>query len=158
MSARRDDPVEGGMTLADGENELRLEVESYEFADARDEHDANWLVVAGEVRLGSSHWRFREACLLTWELEALMSFLWLAADDPTTPRDITFREPLLAFSWNGARRLRVSLDGEAKPDEQRGGEHFGPPVAIDFDCAPDDLLRVRSELELQRRRFPRRGN
>lgn len=157
MSAHDRAPLEGVVTFGSGDEWLRLRVQSYQFADATDEHDANWLVIAGEVQLDSLRWRFDDPCLLTWELESLMTFLWLAADDPTTPRTITFLEPLLAFTWNGDGTLRIALEGEAKAHARTGGSGSAAPLLLDVACTPDDLLRARSELEFQRRRFPRRA-
>lgn len=142
------------MTLRSGEHSVRLRVEKYQFAEATNEHDANWLVVGGEIRLGARRWRFSDPCLLTWELESLLAFLRLAADDPSTPRTITFLEPLLAFTWNGFGELRVALGRDAKPKELRVDEE---PIYVDVPCSPDDLRRIGGELELECRRFPRRA-
>jgi hypothetical protein len=146
------------MQLGGGERRIALRLARYQFADATDEHDANWLVVDGEVRFGELKWRFVDPCLLTWEIDELIHLLERAADEPSTPGRTEFLEPLLAFAWNGAGVLQIALDAEAKPDVLRGAALAGDPLRVELRCGPDELRRAARELALQRRNFPRRAS
>ncbi|WP_231126163.1 WapI family immunity protein [Motilibacter aurantiacus] len=115
---------------------LRLVPSAYEFPAAREEDDANWLVVRGEARAAAgAAWAFSSPCLSTGEAAALGTWLRAAAAgdvaplpapadglwDDTSPGLLTFLEPVLAFSVAAvsgtACTVRAHLSLEAEPPD-----------------------------------------
>lgn len=119
------------LTSTDG-TEIELRPVRYQFpatvGSEPGEWDANWLVVRGRVRLADGqHWRFEDACMTTWEAEALARWLRRVAADEVIASPfpageghlLAFTEPNLAFSLaetrDEFRTIRVHFSFEASP-------------------------------------------
>jgi hypothetical protein len=62
-----------------GNSWFRLHVLAYQFPEATDLDDANWLIINGECSLKGRQWSFIDPCLETWDLERLATWLSAAA-------------------------------------------------------------------------------
>lgn len=127
--------------------------------------DANWLNVAGDLRLpdGRRH-SFVDPCLTTWEARQLADWLSPVAAGMAVPAkdeggpDLTFTEPCVAFSLavssTGDLVLRVYLSLEAEPPfvvaGQRGMFENYIPLATNHAA----VLRAATELTSELSAFP----
>jgi hypothetical protein len=133
-----------------------LRFAGYQFpGDATSEYDSNWLVVEGVVRHPRGDWRFRDPCLLTYEVARLAD--WLEAVGAGTEPEswCGFIEPNLSFEVAGKdleRVLRVSFAIEARPRWATADEE----VAVEFPLATLDLGPAVATLRAQLREFPQR--
>lgn len=108
--------------------------------------DANWLVVAGNVRLADGRgWSFSEPCLTTWEARSLGSWLRGVVNGTVRPTAFdgddedaleTFTEPNLAVSLaarsGGSAVVRVHCSLESRPPWHGDGfDIFGFFVSLD---------------------------
>jgi hypothetical protein len=138
-----------GMHLEAGNgNSLALHIQGYQFGRSTDRFDSNWLVVSGNVQLPPLHWRFRDPCLLTFEVRELAAWLRQAANPMAQAEPLDFTEPNLRFAVldrsEPTVQVRVWFDLECRPEETRTvefGEFFG-----DFDLHVQDLVRAADEL------------
>ena len=79
--------------------ELSLGVLGYQFPDEIDYWDANWLIIEGAVAHPQGSWRFRDACLTSFELRQLAEWLdGVARGDPDADSGY-FTEPCLEFRY-----------------------------------------------------------
>lgn len=136
-----------GLETSNG-NSLALHIEGYQFGRSADRFDSNWLVVSGNVQLPPLQWRFRDPCLLTFEVRELAAWLRHAANPMAQAKPLNFTEPNLRFAVVGRSedtvQVRVWFDLDCRPEEMRSvefKEFFG-----DFDLHVQDLLRAADEL------------
>ena len=117
------------LVSADGAS-VDLRVRRYQFPGIADaaprDWDANWLVVAGDVRLADGRgWSFSDPCLTTWEARSLGAWLRGAVTGAVEPAGFDaddeeslecFTEPNLALSLaersetSAVVRVRFSLE------------------------------------------------
>lgn len=120
------------LTSVDGAS-IALRLVAYEFpataAVGSDDWDANWLVVAGDVRLADGRrWSFSEPCLTTWEARSLGDWLRAVVSGEVEPVDLNrdvddalvlFTEPNVAFILVGRSDeravVRVHFSPESRP-------------------------------------------
>jgi hypothetical protein len=132
---------------------LRLEVEGYEFPDAQDTWDANWLIISGEVVSGRERWRFRRPCLMTHEVRLLADWLdHLSVGQAGQAFPLT--EPYLTFRRSD-RSVCIGFALEvASPWSQRGDDLEACIITIPID---DRLSHAARALRAFAIRFPQRG-
>jgi hypothetical protein len=133
-----------------------------------DDWDANWLSVAGDLRLpdGRSH-SFLDPCLTTWEARELAT--WLAAvaagiaspaEDQSLPA-LTFTEPCVAFGLadggGGPIGLRVYLSLEAEPPFVVAGQKGMFTNYVPFPATETAVLRAAGELSSELSAYPVRA-
>ncbi len=101
--------------LYDCDKKFGLNVRGYEFANATDESDANWLDIEITVdqERGGSWWQ-HGPYLQTVELNKLLSWLELMSAEPRASR-INFLEGELAFEYTDESKLIVWLDFSFHP-------------------------------------------
>ncbi|MCW5777660.1 MAG: hypothetical protein KIS87_14585 [Phycisphaeraceae bacterium] len=146
-----------------GDARIGFAVACYEFPESnrRGVHDwdSNWLVIDGRVECSHGEWSFREPCLTTWELAALLS--WLESPPLGEPSSIDFTEPLLGFRfdghWSSDRPIEVRLRAEALvgaglDDETAWHVGLSLPLKVSQASVRDFALRLRFHIE----RFPER--
>jgi hypothetical protein len=145
------------MRLEAGEFGFELRIAGYQFpGDHTSHYDSNWLIIEGAVRHPRGKWRFRDPCLLTYEVARLAD--WLEAVEGGTESEpwCGFLEPNLSFELVGegmARVLRVSFAIEALPPwAGRGGEAF-----VEFPLAGLCLASCVNALRKQLKAFPQRA-
>jgi len=137
--------------------------------------DANWLIIAGDVRTdGGRTWSFTDPCMTTWDAARLGEWLRevlsgavepVPADRPGTDQLLVFTEPTVALSVASRRSagivLRVHLSLEAGPpvpgghDEQdNAADIFDYFVPVAMSVA--DLAAAVSTWEHDLASFPAR--
>jgi len=161
------------MILTTADNFFELSIKGYEFPDFLDEfYDANWLMIAGRVRLRSTgDWSFCCPCMLTTDVKNLIEFLEAGARNELTYTGCGFFEPNLSFSliYRGNHTseagkkgnsttsmstepsydtLRVYFDAESLPP---GCKH---EIYCDFSVTPATLRSTAQNLREQLIRFP----
>jgi hypothetical protein len=157
---------------ADGTIDLTLG--GYQYPNATNRYDANWLVVALAVRRGDEEFERRDPALETIELHALESLLrqsaahaetFLAWDGPRLASRAHFTEPCLSFEVFADEGifLRVYLSHELLPPFAEALDHVPwlddemPGVSeawLDFPVSKDDLTRLADVVATWRKAFP----
>jgi hypothetical protein len=119
---------------------LRLGIERYEFPEiVDDEWDSNWLIVTGQVELDQKPWRFRDACLATFEIQQLAEWLDNVASNKGKQAFCAFIEPTLGFEQTSDGIIRIGFSLEALPPWETRDSDFGE---IGFDVPIDERLKV----------------
>jgi hypothetical protein len=118
---------------------IELLIEGYQFpSEQRHFEDANWLVIAGTVEAATQKRRFRDAALMTFEVERLAAWLNdVAADRHPRWREQGFIEPLFTF-----RQLRPDSF-----DLSLTLSHEAAPVVVFDEELQLELTPTRQELE-----------
>lgn len=142
-----------------GLDQFGLRVVQYLYPErcAPADYDSNWLVIAGEVLHDGHRWRFREACLLTGELERLLS--WMKRM-PVPGEGIEFIEPLLTLEvpegvdpWT----ILVTLRAEGVPEQMLTGDaRWSTGIPIRLRTTPAQVLRFVDGLTHDLAKFPPR--
>lgn len=129
--------------------------------EAGRDHDANWLMVQGDIRAADGRsWTFCDPCLTTWEADSVSAWLRAAVDmGITAPGTLCFIEPNLELSLGerGSDRVQVllRLSLEAAPPWMAGvGGTDG--FVVPLDLGVDDVVRAGEQWDLICRRFPAR--
>lgn len=145
------------MRLSGRDVRFELWIAGYQFpGDATSYYDSNWLIVEGAVRHPRGDWRFRDPCLLTFEVARLVDWLETVAAGTELQPWCRFIEPNLSFKVAGTdagRVLRVSFAIEARPGWAASDED----VAVEFPLATMDLGPAVASLRAQLREFPQRA-
>ena len=76
---------------------LELWIAGYQFPEITDDWDANWLMVAGEVRHPRGAWSFIDPCLTTTELGSLVAWLELVVRGESAQSPLHPMEQCLQF-------------------------------------------------------------
>src|SRR5436190_20460131 len=99
---------------AENGNSFEFSIVGYQFPDADEMWDANWLLIRVDVRTEDAAWCKTDPCLLTADVAALADWL----EDPEG--ELAFMEPNLAFEClerdGSDARLRVWFELESRPD------------------------------------------
>lgn len=138
---------------------LELSVGGYQFPEIADDRwDSNWLMVSGRIRHPHGSWTFTDACLTTFELERLASWLDDVAVGRPDPDSGDFTEPNLHFYYRQEPEptIEVRLAYESAPPWLVGE----PPlegVTIEFPVAMNDPRGAAAEVRSFIHRFPVRG-
>ncbi|MDJ0959337.1 MAG: hypothetical protein QNJ88_01680 [Acidimicrobiia bacterium] len=137
---------------------VELSIVGYQFENASDEWDRNWLVVEGHVHLPGQEWRFRDPCLTTWEAHELAAWLSNVSAARSADTAISFTEPNLCFEWQGVSsefvEVRVSFELEARPAEMRNLPWGG--CYVDLTIGRSDLAAAGTDLLLELMDYPQR--
>jgi hypothetical protein len=118
---------------------LSLSVQGYQFPDAIDYWDGNWLIVNGVVTHPTGTWRFNEPCLTSFELRQLAE--WLDGIEQGNPdKDLGyFTEPCLEFNYASTPQSVIE-------------------VLLAYECAPPWLTRHDDRMAGIRLHFPTSSN
>ena len=144
------------INLFDKGNKFSLRVKGYEFPSARDEVDANWLVVSIDVEhKGGDVWRACGPYLRTDELLRLLEWLRnLKAEVP--PSRIAFTEGELAFSYLDDMQLAVILDFNFHPKGAAYDYSSDREFSLCFKVDNKSLVNLIRSVEKTMREFPER--
>ena len=109
------------------------------------DEDPNWLVIAGHVSLAGREWRFKDPCLLTWDVAELAHWLEARSKGPSEDSEIDFMEPFVRFTWSqGALIFR---SGPWTADEVE---------YLRFSPSSDELMAAALSLREDLRKYPPR--
>src|SRR5687768_14809522 len=98
------------MNITVGDHVFELVPVGYEFTSAEDGHDRNWLRIRVKASAAEHHWGGTDACMLTWELRSLCSWLKAHASEPPQADDsLEFLEPELVFAILARGRDSLAL-------------------------------------------------
>jgi hypothetical protein len=135
--------------IGDEDTSFALNVVSYQFPEADEYWDANWLVIRVEVRSHEGEWSATGAVLLTGEAAKLAD--WLEAPIG----ELEFLEPDLVFEAIEGR-LRVWFQLGLRPDwaeRQWVGER---DLYVDLTVSAEELSAAAAELRQQLSEYPPR--
>lgn len=145
------------MILASEDSSFRLRIEGYQFPDmSEDEHDANWLIVEGEVEIAGRNWSFRDPCLMTTEAQRLADWLDACAKGLAQVPYCDFLEPNLQFNLLDESTVRVSFALEAAPPWAERGDDW-TKHGFNLPTGPS-LTAAAAKLREQLSAFPVRGS
>lgn len=137
-----------------GNSWLKLRVLGYEFPDATNVDDANWLIIRGECSLGGRQWTFNDPCLETWDLLRLATWLEAISDGDISQLFCQFTEPNLELQVVGENALRIIFSLESAPITNfRASER---QRRFDMPISPD-LVHIAKSLRSQSSFFPPKG-
>ncbi|MDX9910378.1 MAG: hypothetical protein RBS39_00960 [Phycisphaerales bacterium] len=142
-----------------GSDRFALRVLQYEFPGITTPgaYDSNWLVIEGRVESERGDWTFVDPCLLTRELESLIS--WLRALATPLSSEIGFTEPLLRFTIPdpGEWVTQLTLRAEALPKSLFTNEmQWGEGITLSLMSTRSQRDWFADSLEADLKRFPRR--
>jgi len=139
---------------------LSLAVLGYEFPDCvadSDPFDPNWLIIGGQVGHPKGDWTFQEACLLTFEVEALAAWLEGIATGRVRETTQQFVEPSLLFEVL-EDMIRVSFELEVRPSwAERTAVHRDNAVFVELAAHDIEVAAAASSLRNDLSRYPQRG-
>lgn len=128
--------------------------------------DANWLIVAAEIRTADGReWSFTSPCLTTAEADALGDWLDALSANRTTIGELANLEPVLSFQpddhtddhahdrSDGQCRFRLRLALEALPPWSR--DRFGS-LDVPLTLSPADLTAAAQSWRADCAAFPAR--
>jgi hypothetical protein len=132
----------------------------YDAATVTHEYDRNWLQDRITVTDSARTWSTVAPTLLTWEINEIIEWLRLVAEQPGgwPKRWDRTTEPSLAFeaahSAEGLE-LRICLNLDFLPPERRDGVYYeGEDTVLTFHPTNAELRGVADELEREMRAFP----
>ena len=85
---------------------LHLEVVKYQYKDAKDECDRNWLIVKARLSEENKVFKTMDPFLQTYDLQYMIK--WFETLPNPTYNELDFIEPNLAFEYVGEKRRGVS--------------------------------------------------
>lgn len=139
---------------------LDLRVSGYQFPQAANDLDAQWLMITGKISVTGRTWSFTDPSLMIDEARALARWLHAAAAGHIQPRqlparpdqgwtpDLSFTEPVLAFSLGSGPSgllLRVNTSLEATPPWVGGDQRAPWGYAIDLQLTAPELEQAANE-------------
>jgi hypothetical protein len=137
--------------------ELHLEVLGYQFSETKDdEWDSEWLIISGLVSCARGRWKFRDACLCTFEVQALAA--WLRDVRVGGPeRELCFTEPSLRFEHvetSDGDQLLVAFSQECSPPRSTDDERYGEGYTLSFPFCLNDFAAASAALESMSLKWP----
>jgi len=139
----------------------------YQFADAADAADRNWLEIDGQCGQRRNLWAFAEPCLTTLEARSIGAWLRSVAARTVDPQPdigggtpaLTFAEPNLAFSvaayGDAGAVVRAHLSLECAPPWEQDRDIFAFHLAMALPSAA--LQRAADVWDHELTDFPERG-
>ena len=151
------------MRLAEpGGDSVRIQVIRYQFPEATDYHDANWLMIRTEATDSFGSWTSEDPSLATFELSRLAAWLEALSLGGDAASELEFMERNHSFELverkGDAVRLRVWLKPDSRPafvtprspEEERN-------LSVDLTVRKSDLRAAAESLRADLHRFATRG-
>jgi hypothetical protein len=141
------------------DNQITFSISGYEFPDATEGYDANWLVLNIDAVAGSERWQAEAACLLTWDVVLIRHWFRTIAEGKK-PRDKRWcgMETDFTLLYRGSIRenhhFYVRLSYGLAPHRRSG-----PDECVTFPVEVDGpgLVSCCGELDQMVKLFPLRG-
>lgn len=86
---------------------LHLEVVKYQFKDAKEECDRNWLIVKAKLSEGNKVFETMDPFLQTFDLQRMKK--WFQSLPNPTYTELDFIEPNIAFELMGKMKMSFKL-------------------------------------------------
>ncbi|MGW6191206.1 WapI family immunity protein [Bacillus cereus] len=132
---------------------LHLEVVNYQYKDAKDECDRNWLRVKAKLSEESKVFETMDPFLQTSDLQYMIK--WFQALPNPTYNELAFMEPNLEFEFMGEKEgefhLVIRLSQELNPSWCKEEEY-----EFSIGITQDDRENIIRSIEEQQRKFPKR--
>ncbi|QQN81401.1 WapI family immunity protein [Bacillus toyonensis] len=132
---------------------LHLEVVRYQFKDAKEECDRNWLIVKAKLSEGNKVFETMDPLLQTFDLQHMKK--WFQSLPNPTYTELDFIEPNIAFELMGKNegefQIVVRLSQELTPSwcKEEGYE-------FSISITHEDREKIIRFIEEQQRNFPKR--
>lgn len=132
---------------------LHLEVVNYQYKDAKDECDRNWLRVKAKLSEENKVFETMDPFLQTYDLQYMIK--WFESLPNPTYNELDFIEPNLAFEFMGGKagefNIVIRLSLELNPTWYKE-EEYGFSIGI----TQEDRENIIRSIEEQQRKFPKR--
>ncbi|PEQ41070.1 PadR family transcriptional regulator [Bacillus cereus] len=132
---------------------LHLEVVNYQYKDAIDECDRNWLRVKAKLSEENKVFETMDPFLQTYDLQYMIK--WFEFLPNPTYNELDFIEPNLAFEFMGEKEgkfhIAIRLSLELKPAWCKEEEY-----EFSIGITQDDRENIIRSIEEQQRKFPKR--
>lgn len=116
------------LRLKNHNNEVALRILGYEFPQATEDYDANWLNIEFTIRTPDYQWQICNPCLLTWEVLGLIAWL----------RKVVNYKAVRSERFAGLKNdFSIYYIGNLK-------EQHNLRVTLRYGCIPFDILQSRS--------------
>ena len=142
-------------------SKFELEVAGYEFKNANEYYDANWLKIKITAEDEVNSWSATDNCLLTYELENLSEWFrdLLKADEDQY--EIEFMENELKFKFDSNNdRLSIILDFNLHPKGEmfEYGDDGDEPYELEFTLNNKSIEGIIKNISDEIVRYPVRGS
>ncbi|QWG34028.1 PadR family transcriptional regulator [Bacillus mycoides] len=132
---------------------LHLEAVKYQYKDAKDECDRNWLMVKAKLLEESKVFETMDPFLQTSDLQYMIK--WFEALPNPTYTELDFTEPNLAFEFMGEKEgeihIVIRLSQELNPPWCKEEEY-----EFSISITQDDRENILRAIEEQQKKFPKR--
>ncbi|MFJ8353547.1 WapI family immunity protein [Bacillus paramycoides] len=132
---------------------LHLEVVKYQFKDAKDECDRNWLIVKARLSEENKVFETRDPFLQTTDLQYMIK--WFQSLPNPTNNELDFIEPNVAFEFIGEKEgefhIVIRLSQELNPSWCKEEEY-----EFSIGISQGDRENIVCSIEEQQRKFPKR--
>ncbi|MFF2880030.1 WapI family immunity protein [Bacillus toyonensis] len=132
---------------------LHLEVVRYQFKDAKEECDRNWLIVKAKLSEGNKVFETMDPFLQTFDLQHMKK--WFQSLPNPTYTELDFIEPNIAFELMGKNegefQIVVRLSQELTPSWCKEEEY-----EFSISITHEDREKIIRFIEEQQRNFPKR--
>ncbi|MGE7935245.1 WapI family immunity protein [Bacillus paramycoides] len=132
---------------------LHLEVVKYQFKDAKDECDRNWLIVKARLSEENKVFETMDPFLQTTDLQYMIK--WFQSLPNPTNNELDFIEPNVAFEFIGEKEgefhIVIRLSQELNPSWCKEEEY-----EFSIGISQGDRENIVCSIEEQQRKFPKR--
>ncbi|MED0970593.1 PadR family transcriptional regulator [Bacillus paramycoides] len=132
---------------------LHLEVMKYQYKDAKDECDRNWLIVKARLSEENKVFETMDPFLQTTDLQYMIK--WFQSLPNSTYNELDFIEPNVAFEFIGEKEgefhIVIRLSQELNPSWCKEEEY-----EFSIGITQEDIDNITRSIEEQQREFPKR--
>ncbi|PFD39187.1 PadR family transcriptional regulator [Bacillus cereus] len=132
---------------------LHLEVVKYQFKDAKDECDRNWLIVKAKLSEENKVFETMDPFLQTTDLQYMIN--WFQSLPNPTYNELDFIEPNVTFEFIGEKdgefHIVIRLSQELNPSWCKEEEY-----EFSIGIKQEDIENIIRSIEEQQREFPKR--
>jgi len=141
--------------------EVGIRILGYEFPDAQDYDDANWLLVEVEGVCELGRWKTVFPCLEVRDAWFLVEWLRRIATGMSVEPEIGFIEPDLRFillpAGDEGVTVRVYFELEVRPPWSPSGSAYEEDCWLNISTSREALIEASAALERELQAFPERG-
>ena len=133
-------------------NYFKLDIDGYEFPNADEYYDSNWLIVSVRCSYNDDQWEARDSCLLTFELKNIKA--WLNAIILGAHEEyLTFMESELAFKYKAdSEILSIALNYNLHIRESK----HETPYVMKFKLRKHEISYIVNAIDKLINKYPER--